>query len=228
MTVFAMLLVPRMTQLDFTGPYEVFARCPGAKVELVWKSLEPVATEYGLTITPTATFDTLKQADVLFVPGGVGINDVLNDPQALAWARQVAPGARYVTAVCTGALFLGAAGLLKDRRATTHWTAMEMLPLLGATPVKERSVISGNVVTGGGVTAGIDFALRLASEMYGREVAQSIQLTIEYDPQPPFHAGHPDTAPRPILDALRARIGPRQAERLKQVRRAAERLLAGE
>ena len=227
MTVFAMLLVPRMTQLDFTGPYEVFARCPGAKVELVWKSLEPVATEYGLTITPTATFDTLGQADVLFVPGGVGINEVLNDPQALAWTRRVAPGAKYITAVCTGALFLGAAGLLKDKKATTHWTAMEMLPLLGATPVKERSVISGNVVTGGGVTAGIDFALRLASEMYGREVAQSIQLTIEYNPLPPFNAGHPDTAPRPILDALRARIQPRQAERLKQVNRAAERLLAG-
>jgi len=223
-THFAMLLVPGMTQLDFTGPYEVFARCPEARVHLVWKSLDPVVTEHGLTIMPSATLDSIAWADVLFVPGGRGINALLNDPEVLAWIRKVANGAAYVASVCTGALVLGAAGLLKGKRATTHWTAMDMLPMLGAVPVHERVVMDGNLITGGGVTAGIDFALRLAGDMFGEEVGQSIQLGIEYNPAPPYVSGHPCIAPPSVTSALRERIEPRQGERWGQVALAARRL----
>ncbi len=224
MTTFAMLLLPQMTQLDFTGPYEVFARSPGARVELVWKTWAPVRSEYGLTITPTATFRSLQRADVLFVPGGRGVNDLLTDDETLEWLRRTAGEAQYVTSVCTGALLLGAAGLLNGRNATTHWTATSMLPAFGARPVAARTVVDGNVVTGGGVTAGIDFALRLMAQMHGEQVAQSVQLSMEYDPQPPFDAGHPDRAPAAVTAALLERIAPRQEERLAQVRAAAQRL----
>lgn len=224
MTTFAMLLLPQMTQLDFTGPYEVFARSPGARVELVWKTWAPVRSEYGLTIAPTATFQSLRRADVLFVPGGRGVNDLLTDDETLEWLRRTAGEAQYVTSVCTGALLLGAAGLLDGRNATTHWTATSMLPAFGARHVAARTVVDGNVVTGGGVTAGIDFALRLMAQMHGEEVAQSVQLSMEYDPQPPFDAGHPDRAPAAVTAALLERIAPRQEERLAQVRAAAQRL----
>jgi cyclohexyl-isocyanide hydratase len=224
MTLFAMLLVPDMTQLDFTGPYEVFARCPRSRVKLVWKSLEPVRTEYGLAITPTATFDSLPQADVLFVPGGRGINDVLTDLAVLSFLSRQARSARYVTSVCTGSLALGAAGLLQGRRATTHWTALGMLPLLGAVPVRERVVFDGNIATGGGVSAGVDFGLSVAAGIYGSDAAQSIQLGMEYNPEPPFASGHPDTAPAHITASYMERIRLRQQERLAQVERAAARL----
>jgi cyclohexyl-isocyanide hydratase len=228
LTHFAMLLVPGMTQLDLTAPYEVFVRCPRAKVHLAWKTLDPVVTEHGLTILPTITLDALPAADVLFIPGGRGTNALLNDPEVLAWVRQLAQGAAHVTSVCTGALVLGAAGLLKGKRATTHWTAMDFLPLLGALPVNQRVVSDGKLLTGGGVTAGIDFALSLAAEMHGIDVAQAIQLAIEYNPAPPFDSGHPDCAPPAVAAALGARIEPRQAERLEQVMQAARRLgLAG-
>ena len=222
MTDFAMLLVPGMTQLDFTGPYEVFARCPDAKVHLAWKTLAPVVTEHGLAITPTATLASIEKTDVLFVPGGGGINALLTDAEVLDWVRRVAGNARYVTSVCTGALVLGAAGLLKGKRAATHWTAMEMLPLFGALPEKSRVVIDGNVVTGGGVTAGIDFGLQVAAELHGREVAQTIQLSIEYNPAPPFNCGHPDNAPADFVAAFKKRSEPRQEQRWAQVRRAAD------
>jgi len=224
MKTFALLLVPNMTQLDFTGPYEVLVRSPKAKVELVWKTLDPVQTEYGLTITPTSTLSSLTHADVLFIPGGRGINAVLTDEEVVRWVRRVASEAEYVTSVCTGALLLGAAGLLRGRKATTHWTAMDMLSLFGAIPTKARTVFDGNLVTGGGVTAGVDFALRLVEKMHGPDIAQSIQLSMEYDPQPPFASGHPDTAPQEITKALLERIEPRQRERLDQVKRAVERL----
>jgi len=227
MTTFAMLLVPEMTQLDFTGPYEVFARCPQAQIQLVWKTRELVRTELGLSIQSTATLDEVSSADVLFVPGGRGINRLLNDEAVTAWAARVARSARYVTATCTGALVLGAAGLLRGKRATTHWTAREMLPELGAVRTDERVVKDGNVITGGGVTAGIDFALTVAAEMYGPDVAQTIQLNIEYDPAPPFNSGHPDTARAEITEAFLERIAPRQAERWAAVRQAAQRLGTG-
>lgn len=217
----AMLLVPRMTQLDFTGPYEIFARSPGARVDLVWKDRTPVATEFGLSIVPTAVLADTKATDVLFVPGGVGVNALLTDTEVLDWLRALAPTSRYITSVCTGALVLGAAGLLQGKRATTHWSALDMLARFGATPVKARTVIDGNVVTGGGVTAGIDFGLRLVAEMHGDATAQSIQLATEYDPQPPFQAGHPDVAPAGITAALKERGAARQAERWAQVEKAA-------
>lgn len=224
MTTFALLLFPALTQLDLTGPYEVFCRCPDARVHLVWKSMDPVVTEHGMRILPTTTFSELPRADVLCVPGGFGVNALLTDDDTLAYVRQLAGGARYITSVCTGALVLGAAGLLRGRRATTHWTAVDYLTAFGATPAPGRTVTDGPVVTGGGVTAGIDFALELAAAMHGRAVAEAIQLAIEYNPAPPFRAGHPDTAPPEVTAALREKSLPRQAERAAQVRLAAARL----
>jgi cyclohexyl-isocyanide hydratase len=224
MTTFALLLFPTLTQLDLTGPYEVFCRCPGATVHLVWKTREPVLSEHGMRLLPTATFEELPEADVLCIPGGFGVNALLTDDETLAYVRQLAAGARYITSVCTGALVLGAAGLLRGRRATTHWTALDYLSAFGATPVNSRTVTDGPVVTGGGVTAGIDFALQVAAALHGRPVAEAIQLSIEYNPAPPFNAGHPDVAPPAITQAIRAHAPTRQAERAAQVRLAASRL----
>lgn len=220
-TRIAMLLIPNMTQLDFTGPYEMFARTPDTLVDLVWKDRNPVRSEFGLSILPTATLDESMAPDVIFVPGGRGMNALLTDDEVLPWLRSVAPRAKYITSVCTGALVLGAAGLLRGKRATTHWSALDMLSRFGAIAEKSRTVIDGNVITGGGVTAGIDFGLRLIAELRGEAVAQSIQLSTEYDPQPPFAAGHPDRAPAHITSALLEKMAPRQAERWAQVERAA-------
>ncbi len=196
-----MLIFPRMTQLDLTGPYEVLARAPNAKVDLVARTLDPVASDRGLQIVPTATYDDCPQLDVIVVPGGPGQQELMEDEAALGFLRKQAAGAKYVTSVCTGSLVLGAAGLLKGKRATSHWGALEHLKLLGAVPVSERVVMDGNVVTGAGVTSGIEFALRLAAILEGEEAARDIQLQIEYDPAPPFDCGSPKTAreiqPRP-------------------------------
>jgi cyclohexyl-isocyanide hydratase len=224
MTTFALLLFPGLTQLDLTGPYEVFCRCPGAQVHLVWKSMDPVVTEHGMRILPTATFKDQPKPDVHYVQVAFGVNALLTDDETLAYVRQLAGGARYITSVCTGALVLGAAGLLRGRRATTHWTATEYLTAFGATPAPGRTVTDGPVITGGGVTAGIDFALELAAIMHGRTVAETIQLSIEYNPAPPFNAGHPDVAPPAIASAVRRSLLTRQAERAAQVRLAAARL----
>ncbi len=224
MTTIALLLFPDLTQLDLTGPYEVFSRCPGARVRRVWKNLDPVVTEHGLRLEPDATFDDLTSADVLCVPGGFGVTPLLGDAQTIGWIRRVGASARYVTSVCTGALLLGAAGLLRGRRATTHWTSFEMLSEFGALPTPGRVVRDGNVFTGGGVTAGIDFALELVAELRDRRTAEAIQLAIEYRPQPPFDAGHPDVAPPDLVRTLRERVAPRQAERLERVRQAARAL----
>lgn len=177
-----------------------------------------------MRILPTTTFKELPQADVLCVPGGFGVNALLTDDETLDYVRQLAGGARYITSVCTGALVLGAAGLLRGRRATTHWTAIDYLPAFGATPATGRTVTDGRVITGGGVTAGIDFALEVSAALHGRAVAEAIQLSIEYNPAPPFNAGHPDVAPPTITAAVRQSSLPRQAERAAQVRFAAARL----
>ena len=219
-----LLLFPDITQLDMTGPYEVFTKLPGAEVHLVWKTLDPVAANGGMQIVPTTTFAACPQLDLVCVPGGAGMNALLNDEETLAFLRRQAKGARYVTSVCTGALVLGAAGLLEGKRAATHWMSRDMLKAFGATPVAERVVIDGNVVTGGGVTAGIDFALKIAAEAFGEEVAKSIQLGIEYDPQPPFGAGSPEGAGPAIVEKARAGAMRRQAEREDAVKRAAARL----
>jgi cyclohexyl-isocyanide hydratase len=216
-----MLLFPQITQLDLTGPYEVFASMPGAELHLLWKTLSPVRADSGLTILPTTTLAEAPRLDLICVPGGPGMNALLTDAEVLDFLRRAADGARYVTSVCTGALVLGAAGLLRGKRAATHWMSREMLRELGAEPVAERVVVDGNVITGGGVTAGIDFALRVVAEVAGREVAEAIQLRIEYDPHPPFDAGSPDRAPPALVETVRARAAERQKARGEQVRRAA-------
>jgi cyclohexyl-isocyanide hydratase len=214
-TQIGMLLFTDVTQLDFTGPYEVFARLPDAKVHTVSKDLRPVRTERGLVLTPTASYESAPPLDVVVVPGGPGQQSLMTDEAALTFLRRQAENASYVTSVCTGALVLGAAGLLVGYRATTHWLSLPLLTLLGATPVDARVVVDRNRITGGGVTAGIDFGLRIAAVLRGEEVAQSIQLQIEYNPEPPFRAGHPATAPASVVEELR-----RKGEPLLRDRRA--------
>lgn len=212
-TQIGMLLFPDMTQLDFTGPFEVFARLPNAEVHAVSRSLKPVRTERGLVMKPTATYKSAPPLDVVVVPGGPGQQLLMTDEGTLAFLRRQAENARYVTSVCTGALVLGAAGLLVGYRATTHWLSLPLLALLGATPVDARVVVDRNRITGGGVTAGIDFGLRVAAVLRGEGVAQSIQLQIEYNPEPPFRAGHPATAPASVVEGLRRKGEPLLRER---------------
>jgi cyclohexyl-isocyanide hydratase len=221
-----LLLFPDITQLDLTGPYEVFIKFPDSRVRLVWKTLDPVPAGGGMRIVPDTTFAECPQLDLLCVPGGAGMNRLLNDDETLDFLRGQAAGARYVTSVCTGALVLGAAGLLKGRRATTHWMSHDMLSAFGAIPVAERVVRDGNIVTGGGVTAGIDFALAVAAEHLGAETARAIQLGIEYDPAPPFDSGSPRSADPGLVARTRDKAAARQEEREAAVRRAAERLKA--
>ncbi|HJS84354.1 MAG TPA: DJ-1/PfpI family protein [Acetobacteraceae bacterium] len=214
-----LLVFPRVQQLDLTGPYEVFASLSGAEVHLIWKSKEPIVSATGLVLTPTATFaDCPAPLDVLCVPGGAGVNALMRDAEALDFVRRQAADARYVTSVCTGALVLGAAGLLRGKRATTHWASHDLLSRFGVIPVRARVVRDGNLVTGGGITAGIDFALSLAAELVGREKAEAVQLNLEYAPAPPFDAGTPETAP----DAVRAAV----QERAAAIRREREEIIA--
>jgi cyclohexyl-isocyanide hydratase len=219
-----MLLFPGITQLDMTGPYEVFTKFLEASVHLVAKDMQPVTADGGMQILPTTAFADCPALDLICVPGGPGVNALLNDDIVLDFVQAQAKGARYVTSVCTGALVLGAAGLLKGKRATTHWMSRDMLAAFGGTPVNERMVFDGNVITGGGVTAGIDFALAVAAEAFGPDLAKTIQLGIEYDPQPPFDAGSPDRAGPELVARVRAAAASRQAERQKAVNSAAAKL----
>jgi cyclohexyl-isocyanide hydratase len=219
------VLFPRVTQLDFTGPLQVFSSTPGARVHLIWKRIEPVTSDTVMMITPTISFADCPQLDVICVPGGSGTNDMVNDEEMLAFLRKQAEGAKYVTSVCTGSLVLGAAGLLRGYRAATHWSAMDFLSAFGAIPTKTRVCIDRNRITGGGVTAGIDFALTLVSELVDRRTAEAIQLGIEYNPAPPFNAGSPDTAPAEILALVKEKIAPSQARRSEMMGRAAARLV---
>ncbi|MBR0757638.1 DJ-1/PfpI family protein [Bradyrhizobium jicamae] len=219
-----LLVFPKVTQLDFTGPLQVFSAVPGAKVHLIWKRIEPVSTDAVMMLTPTTTFADCPQLDVICVPGGAGTNDMVGDEEMLAFLRKQAEGAKYITSVCTGSLVLGAAGLLKGYRATTHWSAIDFLAPFGAIPTRTRVCVDRNRFTGGGVTAGIDFALTLVSEMVDRKTAEAIQLGIEYNPAPPFNAGSPDSAPPDILARVKERIAPSQARRTEQMTQAAARL----
>ena len=196
------VLFPNVTQLDFTAPAQVLARMPDARVTVAARSSEPVPTDCGFSILPAATFENAEQADLMCVPGGFGVGDALGDDETVGFIREQAAGARYVTSVCTGAFLLGAAGLLRGKRATTHWAYTGLLPLVGAEFAPGRVVVDGDVITGGGVTAGLDFALTVAAEVAGAEVAQSIQLALEYDPAPPFEAGSPDKAPQGVRAAM--------------------------
>ena len=208
-----LLLFPQVQQLDFTGPYEIFATLPDTKVHLVCKEVVPVISATGLIFTPDMAMADCPQLDVLCIPGGAGVNALLKDEEVIAFIRQQAAAAKYVTSVCTGALVLGAAGLLQGRRATTHWASHHFLARYGAIPVRERVVRDGNLFTGGGVTAGIDFALTLAAELCGRDAAEAVQLALEYAPAPPFDAGTPETAPPQVLAAVRAGLAATLAKR---------------
>ncbi|MBO4225101.1 DJ-1/PfpI family protein [Bradyrhizobium neotropicale] len=219
-----LLVFPKVTQLDLTGPLQVFSSVPGAKVHLVWKRTEPVPSDTALALMPTVSFADCPQLDVICVPGGMGADDMVNDEEMLAFLRQQAEGAKYVTSVCTGSLVLGAAGLLKGYRAATHWSAIDFLAAFGAIPARMRVCIDRNRITGGGVTAGIDFALTLVSELVDRRTAEAIQLRLEYNPKPPFNAGSPDTAPAEILAFMKEKMASSQARRGEMIARAAARL----
>jgi len=218
------LLFPQVQQLDLTGPYDVLASLPDVQVHLIWKDLVPVTSSTGLLLKPTITFDDCPNLDVICVPGGAGVGPLMEDEQTLAFIKAQAAQARYVTSVCTGSLVLGAAGLLQGKRATTHWAYHELLPTLGAIAVKDRVVRDGNLFTGGGITAGIDFALTLAEELVGADKAQLIQLQLEYAPAPPFDAGSPETAPSGIVEEARKRAAPSLKLRTEITERAAARL----
>ncbi len=215
-----MLLYPELTQLDLTGPFEVLHRIPNAEIHLAWKTREPVVADSKLGLVPTTTLDACPKLDVVFVPGGYGQMALMQDAEVLAFLREHGRTARYVTSVCTGALVLGAAGLLEGYDAATHWAFMDLLPMFGARPVRRRVVIDRNRITGGGVTAGIDFALRLAAELAGESTAKAIQLGLEYDPEPPFRSGHPDVAEPEIVATVRAHFDVVSKERATQIARA--------
>ena len=219
-----MVLFPELTQLDLTGAYEVLARMPDTRVHLVASTLQPVRSEWGLTILPDTTFSDAPPLDMLCVPGGWGVDKHLDDDELLGFLRSRSEHARYLTSVCSGALLLGAAGLLRGYRATTHWMLLDLLSLLGAEPVRDRVVRDGNRITGAGVTAGIDFGLAVAAELFGPDAAQRIQLAIEYAPAPPFASGAPDSAPDDICRALRRDSQDALHRRRTRVEAAARRL----
>jgi cyclohexyl-isocyanide hydratase len=196
------ILFPNVTQLDFTGPLQVLYRLPNSQVHIISHTLEPVPSDCGLSLVPTKTFEDCPPLDLICVPGGFGVEQAMADPVLIDFLKQQASQASYITSVCTGAFVLGAAGLLKDKQATTHWAYHSLLSEVGAIPTQGRVVRDGRVFTGGGVTAGIDFALTIVAEIAGQAMAQRIQLSIEYDPAPPFVGGSPQTTPGDILAGL--------------------------
>jgi cyclohexyl-isocyanide hydratase len=218
------LLFPQVQQLDLTGPYDVLASLPDVKVHLIWKDLQPVTASTGLVLHPTATFADCPALDVICIPGGSGVGPLMEDEETLAFIKAQAAQARYVTSVCTGSLVLGAAGLLKGKRATTHWAYHELLAPLGAIAVKDRVVRDGNLLTGGGITAGIDFALTLAAELFDKDTAQLVQLQLEYAPAPPFDSGSPQTAPASVLEEANRRTAQSRQQRAQITDRVAARL----
>ncbi|MGF6374046.1 DJ-1/PfpI family protein [Paraburkholderia sp. MM5482-R1] len=217
------LVFPKVQQLDLTGPHDVLASLPGATMHLIWKTREPVVSSNGLVLTPSTTYENCPPLDVICVPGGSGVTDLLQDEQTIDFVCRQAASARYVTSVCTGALLLGAAGLLRGRRATTHWAFHSLLEPLGAIPTHARVVRDGNLITGGGVTAGIDFGLTVAAELAGAEEAQAIQLELEYAPAPPFDAGDPALAPQAVVELVRRRSAEGLAARRRVVMEIAQR-----
>jgi cyclohexyl-isocyanide hydratase len=219
----AFLLYPQFTQLDLTGPAQFLSRI-GGTLHYVASTADPVPTDAGFSIVPTATFADVGRADILCVPGGISCVDAMEDEETLAWVRRVGEGADWVTSICTGSLILGAAGLLRDYRAGCHWAWREHLALFGAEPVAERVVFDRNRVTGGGVTAGIDFALALIAAVRGEAHARAIQLALEYDPSPPFDSGSPERAAPELLAVYRRRMEALAPDRAERIRAAADRM----
>lgn len=224
--VAGLLLFPNMTQLDLTGPLEVLGRLPGWRVEIVAPTLAPVRTDKGLVIQPDADFNTTSSYELFIVPGGPGTDDAILDPKIVDFVRNRSNAAAYIFGICTGSLLLGAAGLLRGRRSGGHWQARDLLSQFGAIPSDDRLTIDGNIYTSGGVTAGIDMALRVVATVAGDEVAQQIQLQIEYDPEPPFNAGTPFVAPPAIVKRALTATEARRAIRVAAVEKAAKRLTA--
>jgi cyclohexyl-isocyanide hydratase len=203
---FGILVFPNVQQLDLTGPYEIFASARDAEVHLIWKDRQPLKSSTGLPLTPTTTFEECPPLDVLCVPGGGGVNALMEDAAVLDFLRRRAAEVRYLTSVCTGSLVLGAAGLLQGRKATSHWNAHDLLARFGAIPTEGRIVQDGNVITAGGVTSGIDFGLAVIAALLGRDEAETVQLHMEYAPAPPFAAGTPHEARPEILAAAKGRL----------------------
>jgi putative intracellular protease/amidase len=197
------ILYPRVTQLDFTGPYEVLARMPGAEVVIASKDGGELASEMGLTFANLRTLADIDRADMIMIPGGPGQTEAMQDPDFMNEVKRLGESARYVTSVCTGSLILAAAGLLSGKRAGSHWAYRELLSMFGAIPDPARVVRDGNAITGGGVTAGIDIALTIVADLAGEEAAKTIQLAIEYAPAPPFNCGRPETADERIVENVK-------------------------
>ena len=214
------LLFPNLTQLDLTGPYEVLKTVKGAKLHLIWKECGPIVSESGLTILADTSFAECPPLDIVCVPGGPGQIALMDDEETLDFLRHQAKSCRYITSVCTGSLVLGAAGLLKGYRATSHWTVVDLLAAYGATPVHDRVVVDRDRITGGGVTAGIDFGLTLFAELRGEEAAKTQMLIMEYAPAPPFKGGSTITAEPEIVEKTRALMATRTAKRREQAERA--------
>jgi cyclohexyl-isocyanide hydratase len=221
----AFLLFPNVTQLDLTGPAQVLSRLGNAKIDLVAKTRDPVPTDAGFDLLPTATFADIRQADILCVPGGFGTVAAMEDAETLDWVREVAAEAQWVTSVCTGSLVLAAAGLLTGYRAACHWASRHQLAWFGAIPDPARTVFDRNRVTGGGVTAGIDFALALTAAIRGEGHAKFVQLSIEYDPAPPFDSGTPDKASPETLATYRALVAKNAPDREARVKAIADALI---
>src|SRR5215475_2015330 len=218
------LVFEGIDQIDLTGPFEVLSRIPNSTYRIYGKTVAPVRDLKGLRLTPDAALADAPPLDVLHVPGGFGQEALMEDAEVLDWIRQQASGACSIFSVCTGALLCGAAGLLKGRRATTHWASFHLLPYFGATPVNQRVVVDGAYIFAAGVTAGIDGALRLAAELRGADAAKAIQLYMGYAPEPPFDSGTPETAPPAILQQARQSVQGITAQREATARRVAARL----
>jgi cyclohexyl-isocyanide hydratase len=216
------VIFPDVTQLDFTGPLQVLSRLPQSVTQIVAKSAAPVPSDCGLGLVPTHTFANCPSLDLICIPGGSeGVAGIINDNETIDFVRQQASAAKYVTSVCTGAFVLGVAGLLRGRRATTHWAYTDLLPLVGATHEKARVVKHDNVITGGGVTAGIDLGLSVMAEIAGETSARRVQLGLEYDPAPPFDSGNPDKAPALKSELLSARYNEFRAMYRARIQQAA-------
>ncbi|HEY2707920.1 MAG TPA: DJ-1/PfpI family protein [Caulobacteraceae bacterium] len=214
-------IYPGMTQLDFTAPHTVFSRIPGAETIVASEPGGPIESDGGLTFAGTKRMADIERCDLIFFPGGFAATEVAGDPAFMAEARRLAAGAKYLTSVCTGSIILAATGLLKGRRAACHWAWREMLPLFGVIPDESRVARDGNIITGGGVTAGIDFALTVAAELADETFAQALQLNLEYAPAPPFNAGRPEIAPPEILALVKSRMATTFPARLAQAKAAA-------
>ena len=220
------VLYPGLTQLDFTGPHTVFTRLPDVEVMVASEPGGAIDSDGGLTFAGTRRLADIDRCDLLFLPGGMAATEVINDEATMAQIRRLGAQARYLTSVCTGSLILGAAGFLRGKRAACHWAWRDMLPLFGAIADPARVARDGNIITGGGVTAGIDFALTVAAELAGEETAQAIQLGIEYAPAPPFNAGRPEAAPPAVVAAVTHRMDSMAPRRLADAKRAAAWMLA--